>query len=244
MTLPQPLSHSAALPEWLEEPLSHSARVAGAATQPISHSARVAGAATLPEWLEQPVPSHSAHQPRSGWSSHSATLAEWLEEPLSHSATLQEWLEQPLSHSATLPERLEEPLSHSATLPEWLEQPLSHSARVAGAATQPLRVAEWLGCLSGWGENFRHCAFNLIRWSWKRQSQLNFKVVLKKKRIDKKAFRMNYLHLFNVHVLFLHPSAFRYARPPNSSSWPRPSPQLHLTLSPPSLLTPLHTFCP
>ena len=213
MTLPQPLSHSAALPatlpEWLE--------------QPLSHSARVAGAATLPEWLEQPVPSHSAHQPRSGWSSHSATLAEWLEEPLSHSATLPEWLEQPLSHSARA--------AGGAT------QPLSHAARVAGAATQPL-------CQSGWGENFRHCAFNLIRWSWKRQSQLNFKVVLKKKRIDKKAFRMNYLHLFNVHVLFLHPSAFRYARPPNSSSWPRPSPQLHLTLSPPSLLTPLHTFCP
>ncbi len=213
MTLPQPLSHSAALPEWLEEPLSHSARVAGAATQPLSHSARVAGAATLPEWLEQPVPSHSAHQPRSGWSSHSATLAEWLEEPLSHSARA----------------------AGGAT------QPLSHAARVAGAATQPLCHSEWL---SGWGENFRHCAFNLIRWSWKRQSQLNFKVVLKKKRIDKKAFRMNYLHLFNVHVLFLHPSAFRYARPPNSSSWPRPSPQLHLTLSPPSLLTPLHTFCP
>ena len=44
-----------------------------------------------------------------------------------------------------------------------LPQPLSHSARVAGAATQPLcqsgcvSVAEWL---SGWGENFRHCAFN------------------------------------------------------------------------------------
>ena len=223
MTLPQPLSHSAALPEWLEEPLSHSARVAGAATQPLSHSARVAGAATLPEWLEQPVPSHSAHQPRSGWSSHSATLAEWLEEPL----------------------------SHSATLPEWLEQPLSHSARAAGGATQPRCQSGWSShsatlpeWLSGWGENFRHCAFNLIRWSWKRQSQLNFKVVLKKKRLDKKTFRMNYLHLFNVHVLFLHPSAFRYARPPNSSSWPRPSPQLHLTLSPPSLLTPLHTFCP
>ena len=28
MTLPQPLSHSAALPEWLEQPLSHSGRVA------------------------------------------------------------------------------------------------------------------------------------------------------------------------------------------------------------------------
>ena len=223
MTLPQPLSHSAALPEWLEEPLSHSARVAGAATQPLcqsswsSHSARVAGAAS-----PQPL---------------SPSATQWLEQPLSHSgrATLPEWLEQPQplcqsgwrSHSATQPRCQSGWSSHSATLPEWLEQPLSHS--------------EWL---SRWGENFRHCAFNLIRWSWKRQSQLNFKVVLKKKRIDKKAFRMNYLHLFNVHVLFLHPSAFRYARPPNSSSWPRPSPQLHLTLSPPSLLTPLHTFCP
>ena len=51
----QPLSHSAALPEWLVQPLSHSARVAGAATQPLSHSATVAGAATqslrVAEWL-------------------------------------------------------------------------------------------------------------------------------------------------------------------------------------------------
>jgi len=65
MALPQPFSHSAALPEWLEELLSHSARVAGAATRPLSHSARVAGAATQP-------PSHSARvalQPlsHSGW---------------------------------------------------------------------------------------------------------------------------------------------------------------------------------
>ena len=35
-----------------------------------------------------------------------------------------------------------------------------------------------------------------------------------KKRLDKKAVRMNYLHLFDVDVLFLHPSAFRYAHRP------------------------------
>ena len=66
-----------------------------------------------------------------------------------------------------------------------------------------------------------------IRWSWKRQSQLNFQVVLKKKRLDKKAVRMNYLHLFDVHVLFLHPSAFRYAHRPTLHR----APQLHLILS-------------
>ena len=55
MTLPQPLSHSATLPEWLEQPLCHSARVAGAATQPLSHS----------EWL-------------SGWVAATPTLAQWL----------------------------------------------------------------------------------------------------------------------------------------------------------------------
>ena len=90
MTLPQPLSHSAALPEWLMQPLSHSARVAGAATQPLSHSARVADAATqplcqLPEWLS---------------SSHSATLPEWLTQPLSYSARVAGAATQTLSHSA------------------------------------------------------------------------------------------------------------------------------------------------
>ena len=132
-----PLSHSATLTEWLDQPLSHSATLP--ATQP------------LPERLNQPL-------------SHSATLPEWLDQPLSHSATVPEWLDQPLSHSATLPESGW--TSHSATQPLSrvagpATQPLSHSARVAGPATQPLshsgRVAEWL---SGWGDNFRHCAFN------------------------------------------------------------------------------------
>ena len=72
----------------------------------------------------------------------------------------------PYSHSATQPLCQRSWTSHLAT------QPLSHSPRVAGPATQPLcqsgwnshqplshsgRVAEWL---SGWGDNFRHCAFN------------------------------------------------------------------------------------
>ena len=98
MTLPQPLSHSAALPEWLMQPLSHSARVAGAATQPLCQS---------------------------GWRSHSATLPEWLEQPLSHSAilpqSLPEWLEQPLSHSARVAGAATQPLSHqSGWVAEWL----------------------------------------------------------------------------------------------------------------------------
>ena len=117
-----------------------------AATQPLSRCARVADAATQPLC-------------QSGWSSHSATLPEWLEEPLSHSATLPEWLEQPLSHSVTLPEWLEQPLSHSVTLPEWLEQPLSHSATLSDWVAASATLPEWL---SGWCENFRHCAFNLI----------------------------------------------------------------------------------
>ena len=37
---------------------------------------------------------------------------------------------------------------------EAATQPLCHSARVADAATLAER-------LSGWGENFRHCALNL-----------------------------------------------------------------------------------
>ena len=45
------------------------------------------------------------------------------------------------------------------------------------------------------------------------------------------AVRMNYLHLFNEYVVFLHPSAFRYAPLPNPSSWSCTSPQLHATLS-------------
>ena len=64
MTLPQPLSHSAALPEWLEEPLSHSGSLPEWLEQPLSRSARVAGAATQPLC-------------QSGWSSHSATQPLW-----------------------------------------------------------------------------------------------------------------------------------------------------------------------
>ena len=149
-------SHSATLPEWLEQPLRHSATLPYWLEQPLRHSA------TLPEWLEQPLSTLPLCQ--SGWSSHSAILPQSLPEwhSATQPATLPEWLEQPLSHSATLPEWLEQPLSHSAilpqSLPEWLEQPLSHSATVAGAATQPLSHSEWL---SGWCENFRHCAFNL-----------------------------------------------------------------------------------
>ena len=45
------------------------------------------------------------------------------------------------------------------------------------------------------------------------------------------AVRMNYLHLFNEYVVFLHPSAFHYAPLPNPSSWSCTSPQLHATLS-------------
>ena len=83
MTLPQPLSHSATLPEWLEQPLSHSATLPEWLEQPLSHSA------TLPEWLEQPL-SHSARvagaatQPLShsewlsGWVAATPTLAQWL----------------------------------------------------------------------------------------------------------------------------------------------------------------------
>ena len=178
----QTLSHSPILAGAATQTLSHSARVAGAATQ---HSA------TLPEWLEQPLShsailpeslpewhsatqpatqplcqsgwsSHSATQPfchsrcQSGWSSHSATPPEWLEQPLSHSARVAGAATQPLcqsgwsSHSATQPfchSRCQSGWSsHSATLPQSLEQPLSHS------------VTQWL---SGWCENFRHCAFNL-----------------------------------------------------------------------------------
>ena len=115
MTLPQPLSHLAALPQWLEEPLSHSA--------------------TLPEWLDQPL-------------SHSARVAGAATQPLSHSARVAGAATQPLSHSATLPEWLDEPLRH---------QPLCQSGWSSHSATQS--VAEWL---SGWGENFRHCALSRI----------------------------------------------------------------------------------
>ena len=92
--------------------------------------------------------SHSATQPlcQSGWCSHSATLPEWLGQPLGHSATLPEWVE-------------EQPLSYSVTLPEWLEQPLSHSVTQSGWVAASATVPEWL---SGWRENFRHCAFNLL----------------------------------------------------------------------------------
>ena len=107
MTLSQPLSHSAAVPEWLMQPLSHSARVAGAATQTLSHSARVAGAATQP--LSQ-----------SGWRSHSVTLPHWLEQPLSHSATLPEWLEQPLSQSGWSSHSATQSLCQSGWVAEWL----------------------------------------------------------------------------------------------------------------------------
>ena len=129
-----------------------------AATQPLRRSARVADAATQPLC-------------QSGWSSHSATLPEWLKQPLSHSATLPQLREQPLSHSARVTDAATQPLSHSATVAARVAgaatQPLSrHSATVAGAATQPLS-SDWVAAsatlpewLSGWCENFRHCAFN------------------------------------------------------------------------------------
>ena len=74
---------------------------------------------------------------------------------------------------------------------------------------------------------------NLDRhFNFDRQSQLNFKALLKRNGyIDMSAVRMNYLHLFNEYVVFLHPSAFHYAPLPNPSSWSCTSPQLHAPLS-------------
>ena len=68
--LPQPLSHSATLPERLDQPLSHSATqrwVPEWLRQPLCQSGWVAGPASLAvaEWL-------------SGWSSLSGRVAEWL----------------------------------------------------------------------------------------------------------------------------------------------------------------------
>ena len=157
MTLPQPLSHSAALPEWLMQPRSHSATLAGAATQPLSqqplkhsaavagaalsHSARVVGAATTQPFC------HTRY--RSGWSSHSATLPHVPRS--SHSATqpLCQSLEQPLRHSAT------PSLCRAATQP-LSTQPLcqsgwcSHSATQPWAATQPLSWSSHSVTQSGW----------------------------------------------------------------------------------------------
>ena len=170
-------SHSATQPEWLDQPLSHSATLPEWLDQPLSHSA------TLPEWLDQPL-SHSATQPLG--TSHSATQplcqSGWIPatQPLSHSARVAGPATQPLSqsgwtsHSATQPLHsarvagpATQPLSHSPRVAGPATQPLSHSPRVAGPATQPLshsaRVAgpATQSHSGSWGDNFRHCAFNL-----------------------------------------------------------------------------------
>ena len=87
---PQPLSHSATLPEWLDQPLSHSATLPSHS----GHSGRVA------EWL-------------SGWSSHSRRVAEWL------SGWVAEWLVQPLWQSGWVAEWLVQPLWESGWVAEW-----------------------------------------------------------------------------------------------------------------------------
>ena len=160
MTLPQPLSHSAAVPEWLMQPLSHSARVAGAATQPLATlpewpTQPLSHSATLPERLEEQPLRHSATQPlcRSGWRSHSATQPLCQSGWSSHSATQSLCQSGWSSHSATQSLCQSGWSSHSATQPLWVTEWL------CGCVSHSARVAEWL---SGWCENFRHCAFNLI----------------------------------------------------------------------------------
>ena len=135
MTLPQLLSHLAALPQWLEEPPSHSARVAGSATQPLGQSSWSSHSATLPEWLEQPL-NHSATQSgsarvggaatqplsQSGWTNHSGTshsarlshsvsgwVAEWLRQPLWQSGWGENFRHCALSRINTLKTQLSKP---------------------------------------------------------------------------------------------------------------------------------------
>ena len=97
--------------------------------------------------------SHSATQPvcQSGWSSHSA---------LCHSARVAGGgVTQPLSHSARVAGAATQPLCQSGWRSQSATQPFCHSRCQSGWSSHSATLPEWL---SGWCENFRHCAFNQI----------------------------------------------------------------------------------